>query len=164
MAEFASKGAAGTALGFGIAGTALALMNNGGCGNNGFLGGLFGNRSCCSDDQFVTRYEAKQADVIAAKDSEIALLKSNTYTDSKIIDVFERLNIRLTSLEKNTAVNTQSINDNLAFLSSKIDCETAKLKCYVDSTFVPGKLVMPLDAICPPAMPASTTASTTAAK
>lgn len=48
MGEFASKGVAGTGLGLGIAGTALGLLNNGGCGN-GVLGGLFGgncNRNC----------------------------------------------------------------------------------------------------------------------
>lgn len=39
MAEFASKGVAGSGLGLGIAGTALGLLNNGG---NGILGGLFG--------------------------------------------------------------------------------------------------------------------------
>lgn len=41
MAEFASKGVAGSGLGLGIAGTALGLLNNGGNGN-GLLGGLLG--------------------------------------------------------------------------------------------------------------------------
>lgn len=49
MAEFASKGVAGSGLGLGIAGTALGLLNNGG---NGLLGGLLGGgqseRSVCS--------------------------------------------------------------------------------------------------------------------
>lgn len=36
MAEFASKGVAGSGLGLGIAGTALGLLNNG--GNGGVLG------------------------------------------------------------------------------------------------------------------------------
>lgn len=39
MAEFASKGVAGTGLGLGIAGTALGLLNN---GNGNILGGLLG--------------------------------------------------------------------------------------------------------------------------
>lgn len=43
MAEFASKGIAGSGLGLGIAGTALGLLNNG--GNGGVLGGLFGNNN-----------------------------------------------------------------------------------------------------------------------
>lgn len=44
MAEFASKGVAGSGLGLGIAGTALGLLNNGGNGG-GVLGGLFGNNN-----------------------------------------------------------------------------------------------------------------------
>ena len=40
--EYASKGVAGAGLGLGIAGTALALLNNGGCG----LFGWGGNRGC----------------------------------------------------------------------------------------------------------------------
>ena len=43
MAEYASKGVAGSGLGLGIAGTALGLLNNG--GNGGVLGGLFGNNN-----------------------------------------------------------------------------------------------------------------------
>lgn len=44
MAEFASKGVAGTGLGLGIAGTALGVLN-GGLGN--VLGGLIGNGNNC---------------------------------------------------------------------------------------------------------------------
>lgn len=39
MAEYASKGVAGSGLGLGIAGTALGLLNNG--GNGGVLGFKF---------------------------------------------------------------------------------------------------------------------------
>ena len=38
MADFASKGVAGSGLGLGIAGTALGLLNN----NGNLLGGLLG--------------------------------------------------------------------------------------------------------------------------
>lgn len=41
MAEYASKGVAGTGLGLGIAGTALGVLA-GSNGGNGLLGGLFG--------------------------------------------------------------------------------------------------------------------------
>ena len=58
MAEYASKGVAGTGLGLGIAGTALGVLagNNGG---NGLLGGLFGGGPNLQG-------------IIAAKDAEIA--------------------------------------------------------------------------------------------
>lgn len=70
MAEFASKGVAGSGLGLGIAGTALGLLNNGG---NGLLGG-FGQtdhvvslNGLCGDDQYVF---LKSVNVICGVDNE----------------------------------------------------------------------------------------------
>lgn len=76
MAEFASKGVAGSGLGLGIAGTALGLLNNG--GNGGLLGGLFGGgfgqtdhvvslKGLCGDDQYVF---LKSVNVICGVDNE----------------------------------------------------------------------------------------------
>ena len=53
MAEFASKGVAGSGLGLGIAGTALVVLN-GGLGN--ILGGLTNNCGC-GNNQYINRYE-----------------------------------------------------------------------------------------------------------
>lgn len=41
MAEYASKGVAGSGLGLGIAGTALGVLNSSNGGSGGILGGLF---------------------------------------------------------------------------------------------------------------------------
>lgn len=168
MAEYTptSQGNLNTVLG--AIGTANAFMPGLFGGNCG--GGLFGgwNRNgCCSDDQFVTRYEARKDAEIAAKDGEIALLKANIFTDQKITDVFDRLSTRIKGLEDTVnstvcaqAVTNQKLSDNITFVDSKFDgvyreiaCASDKLKCYVNATFVPGKLVMPLDQICPEAMP-----------
>lgn len=91
MAEFASRGVAGTGLGLGIAGTALGLLNN----NNG-LGGIV-NRVLggtdaglvCSDNCYVNRYELNQANQIAELRSQIALRDANTYIDQKLLDVYK---------------------------------------------------------------------------
>lgn len=62
---------------------------------NGGLGSLFGgcgyNRNAplevvMSDDRAISRYEAGMMDKLAAKDSENALLRSQIYTDQKIVD------------------------------------------------------------------------------
>ncbi len=176
--SYASKGVAGTGLGLGIAGTTLGVLN----GMGGLFGGLGNNRPVyvdpmcyghynhghCSDDQFVTRYDARQAAEIAAKDGEIALLKANIYSDQKLADVVERFTTRINGLEKQVyenictqAVTNQKITDNIAFVDSKFEGVykdiangDERVKCYVDCHFVPGKLVMPLDSICPAAMPA----------
>ena len=172
--EYASKGVANAGLTTGIIGTALGVLNNGGLGH--ILGGC--SNTVCSDDHFVNRYEAHQSAEIAELKSQIALRDANAFTDQKFADVFERLSTRIGGLEKEVYANTcaqavtnQKLSDNIAFVDSKFDgvykdiaTASRELRCYVDGTFVPGKLVMPLDAICPPAQPASTTAPTTLAK
>ena len=100
MAEFASKGVAGSGLGLGIAGTVLGILN-GGLGN--ILGGCYNN---CSENNYINRYELEMENKLISKDSEIALLKSNIYTDQKIADVYERLNTKIYSVE--SAINTQA--------------------------------------------------------
>lgn len=63
-------------------------------GNGNLLGGLFGNNNhgVCSDNTPVTRYEAQQMDVIAAKDAEIARLQADQATDKKLVEVFNAIN------------------------------------------------------------------------
>lgn len=72
MAEFASKGVAGSGLGLGIAGTALGLLNNGGNGN-GLLGGLFGGGN---------------QNVVSALQAENGMLKAENYSDKKAKEVY----------------------------------------------------------------------------
>lgn len=58
----------------------------GGLGN-GWRNGMNGPvEVITSEDKPISRYEAGMMDKLAAKDSEISLLKSNTYTDQKIVD------------------------------------------------------------------------------
>ena len=83
MAEFASKGVAGSGLGLGIAGTALGILNGG-------LGNLFTgtNGTCgCSEDHWVNRYEATQSARIAELETEVKLRDANTAyaTDSRFV-------------------------------------------------------------------------------
>ena len=66
MAEFASKGVAGSALGIGIAGLSAALLNNQN-GNGGILGNLLGNGS----------------NVLEELRAENTLLKAQQYTDNQ---------------------------------------------------------------------------------
>ena len=135
MAEFASKGVAGSGLGLGIAGTALGVLN-GGLGN--LFGGMTNN---CSDNQFINRYELEMENKIVAKDSEIALLKSNIYTDQKIAEVYERLNGKIAGVE--AAVNTQAVVN--ATVTSTIGCMQGQIAQLQSLT----KLVVPNTSVCP---------------
>jgi hypothetical protein len=134
MAEFASKGVAGSGLGLGIAGTALGVLNGG-------LGNLFGGMNTCSENSYINRYELGLENKIAAKDSEIALLKSNIYTDQKIADVYERLNNKIAGVE--AAVNTQAVVN--ATMTSTIGCMQGQIAQLQSLT----KLVVPNTSVCP---------------
>lgn len=166
----ASKGLAGTALGLAIPGT-IALVNqltgNGGFG--GLLGGLFGNGY--GYNNAVQDYDTR---VIGYLGSEIARLNSERYADSIGIntfkeskDMFEKAYNRtdanykelaqfIAALDKQIAVEKASTDCALRALDNKIDDTAKGIYCYVNSTFVPGKLVMPKSSICPEPLSACT--------
>lgn len=136
MAEFASKGVAGSGLGLGIAGTALGVLN-GGLGN--LLSGIGANG--CGSNQYINRYEMELENKIVSRDSEIALLKSNIYTDQKIADVYERLNTKIGGVE--SAVNTQAVYN--ATMNGAINCMQGQIAQLYGLT----KLVVPNTSVCP---------------
>lgn len=140
MAEFASKGVAGSGLGLGIAGTALGILN-GGLGN--ILGG-WGNCNC-PENTPVTRYELGMENQIIQKDSEIALLKSNIYTDQKIADVYERLNLKIGGVE--AAVNAQAVYN--ATMNGTVGCMQNQIAALQALT----KTIVPITNVCPQPMP-----------
>ncbi len=136
MAEFASKGVAGSGLGLGIAGTALGVLN-GGLGN--LLGGMGMSANGCN--QYINRYEMELENKIVNRDSEIALLKSNIYTDQKIADVYERLNTKIGGVE--AAINTQAVYN--ATMNGAINC----MQGQIGQLFGLTKLVVPNTSVCP---------------
>ena len=181
--EYASKGLAGTALGFGIGGAAMSLAN-GGLGN--LLGGLGqGNRSAtvdaaamatppamtvaamlaarqqeptCSENMPVSRYELEREQKLAAKDSEIALLKANTYNDQKMLEMYGYIDGQLKDVREalcKQAVHNQRTEDSFTLVKQDVDCVRKEalsavkmeaerrccgdnaLKTYVNATFYP---------------------------
>lgn len=158
MAEFASKGVATAGLTTGVIGTALGVLN-GGLGN--LLGGVIGGNNLagvCSENMPVSRYELEMENKLLGKDSEIALLKSEKYTDEKIVDVYEKLSGRIAGVEQQIAaqaVYNATANANIACIQNQI----AQLQGLT-------KLIVPASSICPAPMPlhnswTAPTASTT---
>ena len=141
MAEFASKGVAGSGLGLGIAGTALGVLNGG-------LGSIFGANNVanvCSDNTYVNRYELDLENKLVAKDSEIALLKSNIYTDQKLTDVYSNLQAQLNTIKDNqNAVNMQQAVYN-GTNTAAISCIQGQIAQLQSLT----KLVVPNSSVCP---------------
>ena len=149
----------------------LALANQILGGGNGILG-LNGN---CQN----VPNQCQDTRTISALQSELSKEKAERYADGIGISTFkeaqvmnDKTNERLLSLEKfayeldkQNAVEHQAVNDNFRFLNYKIDKTKDDVMCYVNGTFVAGKLVMPKDSICPSVMPEfnSWTAPTTTA-
>lgn len=152
MGDYASKGVAGSGLGLGIAGTALGLLNNGG------LGGLFGGN--CAQN------------VIAEKDSKIAKLEAEKYSDASNIELYKQIKSELketianeratykefnslqeklfkSELEKQSMLTAQGIQG----LQAQINCTNNHLNCLQTVVNSITKTVVPKDAICPEYMP-----------
>lgn len=107
---------------------------------------------------------------IAHLQSKIAKLESERYTDGVGIELYreiiresnkndDKINANykelaqfIAALDKQVAVDKQATVDNFAFLNNKIDTTKNEIMCYVNATFVPGVLKMPLQSICPEAM------------
>lgn len=159
----ASQAVAGTALGLAIPGT-LSFLNQLVNGGLGFWTGN-NNHNCSAPNN------SSDTRTIGALYSDYLKEKSERYSDGIGIATFkeaqqmvrtleEKVNgiaLAVAGLDKQIAVDKQQTVDNFAFLNNRIDDTKKDVMCYVNATFVPGKLVMPLDAICPPAAAATST-------
>ena len=155
MAEFASKGVAGSGLGLGIAGTALGVMNG------GWLGNVFGNAGArCGDSAPVSRYELGLEQKIAQLESGIALRDANIYNDSKVLELYKYVDGKL-----------EGINSKLCDQAVFNAAQTSAMNCMggqIAQLFALTKLVIPNGSVCPgwgnvTVTPSATTATTTAA-
>lgn len=152
MAEFTPRGQGNLNSVLGAIGAANALMpglfNN--CG-----GGLFGGGSCyagCSENTVVTRYENSLVQEIAAKDSENALLRSQVYTDGKIVDVVKDYTAQINALAAEVRANKEhqgEINLQQAVYNGTNTATISCIQSQVAALQALTKLVVPNDSVCP---------------
>ncbi len=142
------NGKANAALTTGIIGTALGVANNGGLG-------LFNwGRGSADGQQYVTKDELNYVQTISAKDSEIALLKSEQNTEVKIADVYERLITRINADQRaQSDWNTQQMVNN-AQISSAIAVNANSISALQDLCGKLTKTIIPITNVCPEPMPA----------
>lgn len=163
MESINAKANAGLATG--IVGTSLGALATGVLnGNGGILGGILGGgnnnvpatdamtaavwanalapRSCgCESDHVVSRYEASQAARIAELETEVKLRDANIYTDSKIADVYGRLDAKIGMLEHQLC--DQKVYN--ATNTAAIGCIQGQIAQLMGLT----KLVVPNGSVCP---------------
>ena len=122
--DYASKGVGTAGLTLGVIGTALAsgILNGNG------LGGLFGNSNPTANPVYQ----------LAQKDTEIALLKSQQYSDNKVVALTERvanLEARVYADEKTDPLRDQILGDRIAGLQNIVN--------RISVPFVPNWAVAP---------------------
>lgn len=174
--EYASKGLAGTALGFGIGGAAMSLAN-GGLGN--LLGGLNQNKRSefadvaaavtpamtvaamlaarqqeptCSENTPVTRYELEQQKAISEKNMEIAYWRGQDETNRKISDSYSKLENRLIGLAAEVRANKDeqvAINMQQAVYNGTTTATIGCIQNQVNQLLGLTKLVVPNASVCP---------------
>lgn len=151
-----------TGQGQGNLNTVLGAVGTYGALQSGALNGLLGgwNNNCsrngngcaCSDDMPVSRYEANMLIALGNKDSEIALLKADKYTDQKISDAYITLNGQINELAKEVRANKDAqcaVNQQQAVYNG---VNTATVQCIqnqVAQLFGITKLVVPNGSVCP---------------
>lgn len=146
MAEFASKGVANTGLGFGIAGTALSVLNG------GLTGILNGNAAVCSENTPVSRFELDQSQIIAQKDMEIAYWRGQDETNRKITDTYANLEGQIKELAKEVRENKNEQNGINLQQAVYNGTNTAAIGCIQNQIAqLAGltKLVVPNTSVCP---------------
>jgi hypothetical protein len=123
------------------AGNLLGGLGN--CGNTGW--GWNRNGNCGNGcDTLVSRYEAAMMQELASKDGKIALLESNIYTDSKIADVYERLNVKINTMkDEQNAINMQQ-----AVYNGTNTATIACIKSQVAELASLSELVIPSRRVC----------------
>ena len=112
----------------------------------------------CSENMPVSRYELDREQQLAAKDSEIALLKANTYNDQKMLEMYGYIDGQLKDIRDTLckqAVHNQRTEDSFTLVKQDVDCVRKEalgavkmeaerrccgdnaLKTYVNATFYP---------------------------
>ena len=116
----------------GIIGTALGgLAVAGGPVLAAMSGGARAAAAECSENHLVNRYEAGQAARIAELETEVKLRDANTYTDQKMLEMYQYTDGRLRAMEAESAaqkVLNQRTQDSFALAQADLAAVKAELK------------------------------------
>lgn len=151
MAEFASKGVSGTALGLGIAGT-VGLVNSLSQNGNGFLGGLFGNggqlEELRAENTLLKAHQYSDAQNKSMQE-EICQLKADSLVQAE----------QISAMKREAELREQITDSKIARVADAATCGISNLQCSLNclqqtvngitKTFVPAGAITPLPAPWP---------------
>lgn len=159
--EYSSNGKGNLGVTLGGIGTGLGILNGGlgtlfggGCGYNAY-------NAANMTPRWVSRDEFEQGQKISSLESEVALLKAEKNTDSKMVDVYERLDSKIRDLENNVS----EFKASQGVINAQVIANISVLQNQVAVLNGLTKTVIPITNVCPEPMPLknSWTAPTTAA-
>lgn len=134
------------------------------CGYPWSFGTPFNNNCGCNEDHYVTRYDAEKDARIAKLEADIALRDANTYSDQKMLQLYQEFNRRSTEIEarlSEQAVINQANYGRFELMQQKQECcckeleqaicnERERRECadqnivnYMNATFVPQTIQEP---------------------
>lgn len=145
MAEFASKGVAGSALGLGIAGLSVALLNGG-------LGGLGGILGGGATNAYVDTLNSKIAELQAEKYADktgIEVYKAARESDAKTNARFEEIARTIADMRVREAQTAGKIDLVAATATQGIAANSAAITCLQNTVAGITKIVVPNSSICP---------------
>lgn len=119
---------------FNTVGSALGIASFLGLNGGNLLGGGWNNGGCCSDNTMVNRYELNMTREADSLKSENALLRSQVYTDQKLVDVVKDYTAQINNLaaevrankDAQTAINLQQATLN-ATQTATISCMSQQI-------------------------------------
>lgn len=122
-----------------------------GCGNRGAWG-WNGCNGGCSENTLVTRCELGMTERLNAKDSEIALLKADKYTDQKIVEAYKDLQGQIKELSGEVRANKDAqtaVNMQQAVYNGTNNTALQCIQGQVAQLFSLTKLIVPNTSVCP---------------
>ena len=183
MAEYASKGVAGTAIGLGIAGTVGLVNQLSGC-NGGVLGGILGGNCCnrgvggLADVQYVSALQAENGQLKAENYSDRTSLEAykQTVADNKELRTemyafikplseeaannrvtIARLEEQIKCCCENQELREQILMGKIGEVASAANCGLARandeIACLKNTVCRITQTIVPASAICPQPMP-----------
>ena len=142
--RYATYGNGNLGVTLGAIGTGLGILSGGLNGLTGMVNGVNTGRCGCNEDHFVNRYESTQSARIAELETRNKLLEANIYTDQKIADVYERLNVKIAGVE--AQICQQSV------INAQVAATLSCLQNTVNTLSALTKTVIPIDNVCPAPM------------
>ncbi len=145
MAEinYATNGKGNLGVTLGAIGTGLGVLGSG-------LGGLFNGMGYGNPNnvQWVSKEEFNQGQKISSLESENALLRAEKNTDTKMIDVYERLDSKIRALEG--TVNNFKAEQGV--INAQIISNVSVMQNQITVLNSLTKTVIPINNVCPEPM------------